>query len=60
MAYFWFSDMPLKHKTVNNFRKNRDIIMNFFVLIITIMVWNDDEMVGVAASLSQPPPPNQG
>jgi hypothetical protein len=32
----------------------------FLWLITTIMVWNDDEMVRVAASLSQPRPPNQG
>jgi hypothetical protein len=52
--------MLLKHKTVNNFRTNKDIIMKFLWLIITIMVWNDEEMVGVAASLSQPRPPNKG
>jgi hypothetical protein len=33
---------------------------NFLWLITMIMVWNDDEMVGVAASLSQPRSPNQG
>jgi hypothetical protein len=46
--------MPLKHKSVNNFGTNRDILMIFLWLITKIMVWNDDEMVGVAASLSQP------
>jgi hypothetical protein len=41
----------VKHKTVDNFGTNRDILM--------IFLWNDDEMVGVAAALSQPRPPNQ-
>jgi hypothetical protein len=33
---------------------------HFLWLISTIMVWNDNEMVGVEASLSQPHPPYQG
>jgi hypothetical protein len=32
MAYFWLKDMPLKHKLVNNFGTNRDILINFFVV----------------------------
>ena len=41
--------MPLKHKLLNNFGTNRDILMKFLWLITTFMVWNDDEMMGVAS-----------
>jgi hypothetical protein len=50
----------VKQKMIDNFRTKKDILMKFFVVDHHNMVWNDDEMVGVAASLSQPRPPNQG
>ena len=33
LAYFCFIRRQMKHKTVNNFKTNRDILMKFFVVV---------------------------